>query len=584
MGTMTKSCSLSQRRPGRRLTASLPLLLALLLVASVGLNGAAPGRAAVIADAGGAQAMAPVSLEFLPSPARVKMGETITLDVWTRDVQAMAGVELHLQFDPTRLQVVDADPGTPGIQVTVGSFLAQPLQIQLNAADNISGTVSLAYYRATQPWGTGSGILASITFRAIAGSPVSRVVFMPATNLTSPYGTQIPHEAVDGAVEIIEPTPTPSPSPTPSVTPTVTSTPTETATPSSTPTPSATASATATATETVTPSASPVASETPTATADPSATATATATETPTQTATSTPTETETPTVTLTPTEGPSPTPTETLTPTETPTATLTPTETVTPTPTETPTLTLTPTETPTPTETSTPTETPTATTSPTATTTPSATPTLTETPTYTPSPTRTPTATVTVGPSPTPACRNLVLNGSFEDCSPTPWALGGLATIWGGGRAHSGQHSAWLGGIENTQDHLWQKITLQPRTTSAVFHYWYLIQSTESATAVGQLLVELRTESGELLATLDTRDNVGWDAQWHQSPGIDLAQYAGRTLWLHFQGNTDATHRTNFFIDDVTVEYCELPLVLPYTVTRLNLPWAQSRPPSCAP
>jgi serine protease AprX len=121
---------------------------------------------------------------------------------------------------------------------------------------------------------------------------------------------------------------------------------------------------------------------TPTVTRTPTVTPTATHTPTPTQTPTLTRTATHTPTITPTPTQTPTVTPTPTRTPTITPTPSGTPTST----PTPTPTLTLTPSSTPTPVPTTTPTSSPTPT--PSATAVPTPTSTATSTPTATATPT----------------------------------------------------------------------------------------------------------------------------------------------------------------------------------------------------
>jgi len=167
------------------------------------------------------------------------------------------------------------------------------------------------------------------------------------------------HDAMNGLINVVDPTtggtPTVTLPPTQTSTPTKTrtSTPTSTApspptrTPTPTPTSSATQTAAATltrtATATVTPSNSPTATSTPgrtptptlTVTATPTSTSTATPLTIPTRTPTATPTPTFTSTPSVTPTDTASPTPTPSGAPTlsPSPTSTSTPPGTTTPTP-----------------------------------------------------------------------------------------------------------------------------------------------------------------------------------------------------------------------------------------------------------
>ena len=79
------------------------------------------------------------------------------------------GVEVHLSFDPTKLQVVDADPGGPGVQIAPEAGLF-PLdeQIVVQEVDNTAGTILFAV-----SWLYGGGVqeatdaaIATITWEA----------------------------------------------------------------------------------------------------------------------------------------------------------------------------------------------------------------------------------------------------------------------------------------------------------------------------------------------------------------------------------------------------------------------------------
>jgi len=96
------------------------------------------------------------------------------------DARNLYAVDVRYQFDPTRLQVVDADPARPGIQLTVGAFLPEPHFIAINAADNTTGEVRFAatLLRPAAPL-NGSGVLAWVTFRVVDDKLESMALDLP---------------------------------------------------------------------------------------------------------------------------------------------------------------------------------------------------------------------------------------------------------------------------------------------------------------------------------------------------------------------------------------------------------------------
>ena len=82
-------------------------------------------------------------------------------------VSDLYGVELHLAFDASRLQVVDADPATPGVQIEDGRLLKVGFT-PVNQADNEVGRIdyAVAQMPPTAP-ATGDGVLAQIRFKTL---------------------------------------------------------------------------------------------------------------------------------------------------------------------------------------------------------------------------------------------------------------------------------------------------------------------------------------------------------------------------------------------------------------------------------
>lgn len=164
-----------------RLVATLALLLVVLL-----LSGPLTGT-------GSAQEGATVRLEPLPGQ---KGADVMTLAIRIENATRLYGVEVHLAFDPARLQVQDADPAKEGVQIQAGDFPSPDFVVQ-NQADNTKGTIDYAVTQLAprQPV-DGSGVLATVT---VKGKDTSSLTFVEA-KLANPDGLEIPSQTVVTAV------------------------------------------------------------------------------------------------------------------------------------------------------------------------------------------------------------------------------------------------------------------------------------------------------------------------------------------------------------------------------------------------
>jgi hypothetical protein len=115
------------------------------------------------------------SLGFEPPEATWSVGGSFTLDIMVFEVSDLYGIELELSFEPTTVEVVDADLGTSGIQIQPG-VCPSPDFVALNEVDNSTDTI---IYAATSlspsPPCDGGGVIASITFHGLVegSSPVN---------------------------------------------------------------------------------------------------------------------------------------------------------------------------------------------------------------------------------------------------------------------------------------------------------------------------------------------------------------------------------------------------------------------------
>lgn len=110
-----------------------------------------------------------------PASAATDRGATTNVVVQLDNITDVFGIQLSLSFDPTVLQVVDADAGTSGVQINPGSCPRTDFVVS-NTADNGAGTIQYAVTQLALPPCDG-GTVATIQFQCIAGGTSSEVNF-----------------------------------------------------------------------------------------------------------------------------------------------------------------------------------------------------------------------------------------------------------------------------------------------------------------------------------------------------------------------------------------------------------------------
>ncbi len=191
-----------------------------------------------------------VTLYVDPDPASAVVDTDFTVEVWCRveageEVTGVVGVDIHMSFDPTYLEVNSLTPGP-----ALNAILA-------NSVNNTAGTIYYAAGRLESPPNPvmGEFLLFTLNLHAKAATESTPLAFTAAT-VVGLNSLQHTVTTLDGEVRISDvtptstvipsPTQTPEPTLTPTLTPSMTPsstlepTPTETLTPSITPTPSPT--------------------------------------------------------------------------------------------------------------------------------------------------------------------------------------------------------------------------------------------------------------------------------------------------------------------------------------------------------
>jgi LysM repeat protein len=174
---------------------------------------------------------------LLPTSQTINVGAQTTVTLRLENVQDLYGYQTAIVFNPSLLEVVDADPGQAGIQVQLGNFVKPDFSPQNSADNSVGAIVCVVSQLNPTPPVSGSGALLTITFRGKTQG-VSEVRFTEL-KLAKSDGSQIAVTRYDASITVGNVTPTPTstwPTPTPTTTPTVTTTP-WTPTPTTTTTP-----------------------------------------------------------------------------------------------------------------------------------------------------------------------------------------------------------------------------------------------------------------------------------------------------------------------------------------------------------
>jgi LysM repeat protein len=179
---------------------------------------------------------ATASAKLLPEVQQLDVGQMTTVTLRVEDVQDLYGYEVVIGFDPSLLEVIDSDPGRPGVQVGLGTFIA-PDYVPKNAADNSTGQIECVVSQVAPSTAVnGSGALLTISFRGKAAG-TSTIAFNSLI-LASAQGTDIPASTQDASISVGGAVPTATvPAATATPTPTGTVVVVPTATPTATPPP-----------------------------------------------------------------------------------------------------------------------------------------------------------------------------------------------------------------------------------------------------------------------------------------------------------------------------------------------------------
>ena len=144
----------------------------------------------------------------LISPTQASLrneGEAVEMELKVENVSDLYSFSIIATFDPTLLQVRDANPNESGIQLHPGDFLDTAKQfVLINQVDNDNGTIELSVTQTHPAQAkSGSGVLGTITFESIGeGNSAIQLTQVQLVDDSSPDPQLIAANRQDGRVII----------------------------------------------------------------------------------------------------------------------------------------------------------------------------------------------------------------------------------------------------------------------------------------------------------------------------------------------------------------------------------------------
>ena len=135
-----------------------------------------------------------------PLVNHVTLNQKITIQILIDDVVNLTGGEMDICFNPTVLQVIDADHEKTGIQVQHGNYLVPDIVVS-NEVDNTNGKITYAIVQfPPNPPLNGTGTFLTVTFKGIADGE-SEVSF-EIIKLADDRGAFIAHTVQNGVITV----------------------------------------------------------------------------------------------------------------------------------------------------------------------------------------------------------------------------------------------------------------------------------------------------------------------------------------------------------------------------------------------
>ena len=156
------------------------------------------------------------------------------------------------------------------------------------------------------------------------------------------------------------------------------------------------------------------------------------------------------------------------------------------------------------------------------------------------------------------PLADNAVVNGDFEDGpGSAPWVQDSYFEMIRSSSPHNGSYVAQFPVYHSARVALSQTLYIPADATMARVTYWRAAATAETTHPHDFFASFLARANGTRLTTFEILDDGDADAFWHEV-SFDVISYTGQVVQLWFTATTDAANITNFFVDDVSLDYLD--------------------------
>lgn len=154
------------------------------------------------------------------------------------------------------------------------------------------------------------------------------------------------------------------------------------------------------------------------------------------------------------------------------------------------------------------------------------------------------------------PETTNLIENYDFETGDLTGWSSAGSTAV-SSQNAYSGSYSAWLGGINDASDELYQTFDVPAEVNGARIRFRFELAGEETEFDADFVCAGVhRASDDELLIDLGCLDGTdvshGWSQVDYVLSGPELLTVAGETVYIDFFLETDGDLPTSLWVDNV--------------------------------
>ena len=134
------------------------------------------------------------------NPESAQTGLGTEVDLQLDNIVDVYGLQVEMTFDPSILEVVDADPGTQGTQITPGACPA-PNFVVTNDTDNSSGQINYAVTQLNPTAPCDGGTVATVQFTCLAEG--TSAVAITTSVVSDSNGSSLAHDTQNGTIECI---------------------------------------------------------------------------------------------------------------------------------------------------------------------------------------------------------------------------------------------------------------------------------------------------------------------------------------------------------------------------------------------